>query len=221
MERWSRHRYAILAPFLVLALITLVGGILNGATARGRLIDDYTDVGVKDGVLSVGQRKAWSGEDGAYVFENVPRTAPIRVDAPGYLVVRTVPSHGGDVRLAPLSITIQVDVEGSEPVERVTTAQIRQETRILGQVNASGNTVISPHPGRDAKLIVCAQGFQTKEVVARGVLMTVALVKDAAGDCPPLPTPTPDPNAPSPSPSPAASPAVPPAASPSPSPTGR
>lgn len=211
-----RHRYALLLPFAALVLAALIGGIVNGVTARGRLVDDYTDQGVKDGVLSVGQRKAWSGEDGAYVFENVPRTAPIRVDAPGYLVIRTVPSQGGDVRLSPLSITFQVNVAGSEPLEPVTTAHIRQGTRVLGQVNAGGNTVVSPHPGRDAKLIVCAQGFQTQEIAARGVLTTVALLKDPGGNCPPLPTPTPNPNAtPLPSPSPAA-PSASPSASPSP-----
>ena len=217
MERWSRHRYALALPFLVFVLVALVGGILNGATARGRLVDDFTDDGVKDGKLSLGLRSTWSAEDGSYVFENVPRTTAIRVDAGGYLRT-SAPATGGEVRLSPLSVTVQVNEEGASPVIGVASAQLRQGTRVLGTANPTGGTVISPHPGRDAKVIVCAKGFATKEVTVRGVTLVVELRRDAAGDCPPLPTPTPDPNAtPSPSPSPAASPA----ASPSPSPTGR
>jgi hypothetical protein len=221
VERYQRHRYALVLPFVALVLVTLIGGMLNGVTARGTIVDDFTNEGVKDAQLSIAQigtsqRLAWSGEGGAYVFENVPRTTRLRIDAGGFLRA-SAPPEGGEVRLTPLSITIQVDVEGTDPPERVPQAQVRQETRILGNANASGNTVISPHPGRDAKLIVCRKGFQTKEVVARGVALTVALKADEAGDCPPLPTPTPDPNAtPSPSPSPSASPSAAPSPSPSP-----
>ena len=217
MERWLRHRYALVLPFVAFVLVAFVGGIVNGATARGRLLDDFTGDGVKDGRLSVGLRSAWSADDGSYVFENVPRTTSIRVDAGGYLRT-SAPAPGGDVRLSPLSVTVQVNDEGVTPVVGVPSAQIRQETRLLGTANTSGNTVISPHPGRDAKVLVCAKGFASKEVAVRGVTLVVELRRDAAGDCPPLPTPTPDPNAtPSPSPSPAATPAP----SPSPSPTGR
>ena len=215
MERWLRHRYALVLPFIAFVLVALVGGIVNGATARGRLLDDFTGDGVKDGRLSVGLRSAWSAEDGSYVFENVPRTTSIRVDAGGYLRT-SAPAAGGDVRLSPLSVTVQVNEAGSDPLKGVAGAQIRQGTRVLGTMNPSGNTVVSPHPGRDAKVTICAAGFRTTEFTVRGVTLVVELPRDAAGDCPPLPTPTPDPNAtPSPSPSPAASPA------PSPSPTGR
>lgn len=217
MERWSRHRYALVLPFVLFVVVALVGGIVNGATARGRLLDGFTEEGVKDGQLSVGLRSTWSGEDGSYVFENVPRTTSIRVDAGGYLRT-SAPATGGDVRLSPLSVTVQINEEGVTPVVGVPSAQIRQETRLLGTANTSGNTVISPHPGRDAKLLICAKGFASKEVTVRGVTLVTTLARDAAGDCPPLPTPTPDPNAtPSPSPSPAASPSP----APTPSPTGR
>lgn len=217
MERWSRHRYALLLPFVAFVLVALVGGLLNGVTVRGRLLDDYTDAPVKDGQLSIGVRRTWSAEDGSYVFENAPRTTPIKIDAGGYFRTNA-PPQGGDVRLAPNSITTQVNVEGASPVVGVPSAQIRQETRILATANNTGGANVNPHPGRDAKLIVCAKGFATKEVTAKGVTLVVELRRDEAGDCPPLPTPTPDPNAtPRPSPSPAASPSV----APSPSPTGR
>jgi len=217
MERWLRHRYALVLPFVAFVLVGLVGGILNGATARGRLVDDFTDAGVKDGHLTVGLRSTWSAEDGSYVLENVPRTTSIRVDAGGYLRT-SAPPVGGDVRLSPLAVTVQVNEAGVTPVVGVPSAQLRQDTRVLGTADTTGRTVISPHPGRDAKVLVCATGFASKEVTMRGVTLVIELSRDAAGDCPPLPTPTPNPNAtPSPSPSPSASPA----ASPSPSPTGR
>lgn len=215
MERWSRHRYALLLPFVAFVLVVLIGGIVNGMTVRGRLLDDFSGEGVKDGKLSVGLRSSWSAEDGSFVFENVPRTAGLRVDAGGYLVIRSAPL-GGDIRLAPLSVTVQVNEEGVSPSVGVPSAQIRQETRVLGTANTSGNTVISPHPGRDAKVSICAAGFRTTEFTVKGVILVAALPREAAGACPALPTPTPDPNAtPSPSPSPA------PSASPSPSPSPR
>lgn len=204
MERYQRHRYAVALPFLLFGLIALVGGPLNGATASGRIVDDYTGDPVKEAELSVGRRKTWSAEDGSYRFENVPRTASIRVDAGGYF--RTAaPPDAGDIRLGPNSVTAQVNVEGADPVVGVPAAQFRQELRLLATANPTGGASIVPHPGRDAKITVCAKGFKTKEVLVRGVTLVVLLAKDPAGDCPPLPTPTPNPNA-TPPPQPPASP---------------
>lgn len=218
MERYQRHRYALVLPFLLLAVITLAGGVLNGVTASGRLLDDYTGDPVKDGELTLGRRKAWSAEDGSFRMESVPRTTSIRVDAGGYFRTHA-PPEGGDVRLAPNSVTAQVNVEGADPVVGVPAAQFRQELRLLATANPTGGANIAPHPGRDAKLTVCAKGFKTKEVAVRGVTLVVLLARDPAGDCPPLPTPTPNPNAtPTPAPTPTPVPATP---APSPSPTGR
>ena len=174
MERWLRHRYALALPFVAFVLVALVGGIVNGTTVRGRLLDDYTGDGVKDGQLSVGLRRTWSAEDGSYVFENAPRTTPIKVDAGGYFRTNA-PPEGGDIRLAPNSITTQVNVEGETPVVGVPSAQFRQETRILATANNTGGANVNPHPGRDAKLIVCAKGFAMKEVTVRGVTLVVEL----------------------------------------------
>ena len=229
MERYQRHRYALVLPFILLALVMLVGGLANGVTAAGRLIDDYTSDPVKDGELTMGRRKAWSAEDGTFVMESVPRTTSIRVDAGGYFRTHA-PPEGGDVRLAPNSITVQVNVEGAEPVVGVPAAQIRQETRVLATANSTGGANVAPHPGRNAKVTICAKGYRTKEVTVSGVTLVVTLPRDETGDCAPLPTPTPNPNvtpipspgvSPSPgaSPLPAASPS--PGASPSPSPSPR
>lgn len=212
MERFQRHRYALALPFLLFGLIALLGGPLNGATASGRILDDYSGDPVKEAEISVGRRKTWSAEDGSYRLENVPRTTSIRIDAGGYF--RTAaPPDAGDIRLNPNSVTAQVNVEGADPVVGVPAAQFRQELRVLATANATGGASIVPHPGRDAKMTVCAKGFKTKEVAVRGVTLVVLLAKDPAGDCPPLPSPTPNPNA---------TPIPPPRSpSPSPSPTGR
>ena len=130
MERYQRHRYALVLPFLVLGVVALLGGLLNGVTASGRLLDDYTGDPVKDGELTLGRRKAWSAEDGSFRLESVPRTTSIRVDAGGYFRT-SAPPEGGDIRLGPNSITAQVNVEGADPVVGVPAAQFRQQLRVL------------------------------------------------------------------------------------------
>lgn len=212
MERYLRHRYALALPFLALALVLVIGGALNVVTARGRLIDDFTDRGVKDGKVTMGQRQVLSAEDGSFVMDGVPRTTGLRVDAGGYLRT-SAPPHGGDVRLSPLAVTVQVNVRDATPIEGVPAAQIRRENRLLTTMNPTGGGVITPHPGRDASVLICAKGFRSEQFPIRGVTLEVTLARDAAGDCPPLPSPSPAPGA---SPSPVApSPRAP---SPSPSP---
>lgn len=216
MDRYRRHRYALALPFLVLALAAVIGGVLNGVTVNGRLVDDYSEDPVKDGKISVGRRATWSGEDGSFTMENVPRTTSLRVEAGGYLIA-SPPPQSGEIRLAPLSVTVQVNIEATSPAEGVPSAQLRQEGRTLATANATGGAVVSPHPGKDAKVLVCAQGFASREVTVRGVTLVVTLRRDPSGDCPPLPTPSPSPTvSPSPGASPASSPS--PGASPSPSP---
>ena len=217
MEHYQRHRYALALPFLLFGVIALLGGLVNGATASGRIVDDYTGDPVKEAEIGVGRRKTWSAEDGSYRLENVPRTTSIRVDAGGYFRT-SAPPDAGDIRLGPNSITAQVNVEGADPVVGVPAAQFRQELRVLATANATGGASIVPHPGRDTKMTVCAKGYKTKEVTVRGVTLVVLLAKDPTGDCPPLPTPTPNPNA---TPTPPPAPAATPGASPSPSPSPR
>ena len=104
---------------------------------------------------------------------------------------------------------------GSNPVKPIANAEIRQGTTLLDKTIESGNKVVSPYPGKDAKLVICAVGYDQKEITVRGVVATVELTP-GTNACPPLPTPTPSPSpsrAPtdttpsaSPTPSPAASP---------------
>ncbi|HET8568325.1 MAG TPA: hypothetical protein VFM93_04995 [Candidatus Limnocylindria bacterium] len=204
MRDLRRHRYGLALPFIVLAVVAIVGGLLNGVTARGRLIDDFTDQAAKGGTVTHGVRAVAAGDDGSYEMTNVPRTSRLRVDAPGYLRT-SAPGAGGDIRLSPLSLTVQVNEAGTEPVKGVATAQFRRGTVIVGTTNTSGNTVIAPHPGKDGKLLLCAKDYETREITVQGVAMTIELRKQEGNDCPPLPTPSPAPGA-SPSPSPSPSP---------------
>lgn len=215
MRPQIRHRYALAIPFALLAFIVLVGGLFNAVDAQGRLLDDYTEEGVEGGSVKLGSRVTWSDATGVYAIEDVPRTARLRIEAPGYLIA-SAPPEGGVVRLTPLAVTIQVNEAGTNGQTGVAIAQIRIEdgSRTLGTTNVSGNTVISPHPGRDASVLVCALNYVTRVVPVEGVAQVIELTKSEGSDCPPLPTPSPGP-----SPSVTPAPSVTPTAEPSPSPS--
>ena len=139
----------------------------------------------------------------------------MQVDAPGYF--RTgAPTTLEEIRLNPISLTVVVKEAAVTPEKFIVKAEIRQNDKVLGTTNDSGNTVVSPHPGKDAQLLICAANYEPKTVAVHGVTLTVELVIGGSG-CPPLPSPSPSA---SPSASPGASPSAPaPSPSPSPSPT--
>ena len=217
-SRFRPYRLVSLAPVLLILLATLVGGWLNGIDMHGRVLDDFTNEPVGTaGVAKIthGSRSVTADPSaGTFVFPDLPRESKVSVDAPGYLR-QGVPTTQEEIRLAPLSFTIQVNEAGSNPVKPIANAEIRQGTTLLDKTIESGNKVISPYPGKDAKLLICAAGYDQKEITVRGVVATVELTP-GTNACPPLPTPTPSPSpsrAPtdttpsaSPTPSPAASP---------------
>jgi hypothetical protein len=210
----ARHRVVSLVPILLIGLATLVGGWLNGVDMRGHVVDDLTS----ESIGTAGAAKITHGartvtadpSTGTFVFPGLPRESRVSVDAPGYLR-QGVPTTQEEIRLAPLTFTIQVN-EAGNPDKHIAKADIRQGTTSLAITNDSGNQVISPYPGLDAKLLICADGYDQKEITIRGVVGTFELTP-GTNACPPLPTPTP-----SPSPSPGPSDSTP-SASPSPSPT--
>jgi hypothetical protein len=212
----ARHRVASLIPILFLALATVIGGWVNGVEMRGRVVDDLTN----DPVGTAGPAKVTHGarsviadpSTGTFTFPDLPRESRVAVDAPGYLR-QSVPTTQEEIRMAPLSLTIQVNEAGS-PDKHIAKAEIRQGTTLLGNpTNDGGNVVISPHPGKDAKLLICAEGYDQKEVTVHGVVATIELTP-GTNACPPLPTPTPSPSDSTPSASPSASPTPSPTASP-------
>jgi len=116
--------------------------------------------------------------------------------------------------MQPNSFTIQVN-EAGDPNKHIASVDIRQGTTVLGTTNEGGNKVLSPYPGKDAKLLLCAADYDQKEITIHGVLGTFELTP-GTNACPPLPTPTPSPSpspsdstpsaSPTPTPSPTASP---------------
>jgi len=198
---------------VLLALATVIGGWLNGVEMRGHVVDDLTSesVGVAGAAkITHGARTVTADPStGTFVFPDLPRESKVAVDAPGYL--RTgVPTTQEEIRLSPNSFTIQVN-EAGDPNKHIAKADIRQGTTVLNTTNDGGNIVISPHPGKDAKLLICAAGYDQKEITIHGVVGTFELTP-GTNACPPLPTPTPSPSpsestpSASPTPSPTASP---------------
>lgn len=206
-----RHRHAVALPFLVVALVVLAGGALNSIDVRGRVVDDLTDQPVKDTRIQHGVRAATSDANGEFSIPAVPRTSKFAVDAMGYLRQQVATTNAGEIRLKALSVTIYAYDETKTPDDRVKDPQARdpQSSKTIATGNQSGQIIIAPHPGRDAKVMVCGPGFEPRTVTVAGVLMQVGLKPGGAG-CPPLPSPSPAPGA---TPSPTA-PAPPPTSSP-------
>ena len=206
-----RHRYLIAAPFALLLIALLAGGIVNTTDASARIVDDLTDIGVKDATVTHGSRVVRTDANGDFTLTNVPRTSKYQIDALGYLRT-SAPTTAEEIRLKALSVTIYVYDETKAREDRVKAPQAwdPQGTKTLATGNDAGQIIIAPHPGKDAEVMLCAAGFERKVVKVVGVLMEVGVRPGGAG-CPALPTPSP---APAPTPSPTG-----PAASPTPSPT--
>ena len=204
-----RHRYLIAAPFVLMVVVMVVGGLLNTTDARARIVDDLTDKGVQDATITHGVRSAKTDANGEFLIPSVPRTSKYQVDAPGYLRT-SAPAYAEEIRMKPASVTLYAYDETKTQDDRVKNPHARdqQSTKTLATGNESGQIILAPHPGKDAKVLVCAEGFERKEITIDGVLMRVGLRPGGTG-CPPLPTPSPAPGA-TPSPSaPAPSPTAP------------
>jgi len=211
-----RHRYLVLGPFLLLIVVALVGGWLNTADVHARVLDDLTDKGIKDARITHGTRTTTTDPDGAFSLSNVPRTSKYQIDASGYLRT-SAPMSAEEIRMRPLSVTIYAYDDTKTQDDRVKNPQARdpENTKIVASGNESGQIIIAPHPGKNAQVLLCADGFERRVITVEGVLMQVGLHPGSAG-CAPLPSPSPAPGAsPSaPRPSPSASPAPSPTASP-------
>jgi len=200
-------------PILILFVATVIGGWVNTIDLHGRVVDDFTDSGIINASVTHGSRVVGTDVNGSFDFLNLPRQSRMRVDANAYLRT-SVPTTQDEIRMTPTSWTVQV-VEAGTTDKFVKNAGVRQGDTELANTHDAVNAVVSPHPGKNAKVMVCADGYQAKEVTVVGVLQTVELTPGSPG-CPPLPTPSPSP---SPSPSASGSPAASPGASPSPTPS--
>ena len=200
-------------PILVLVIATLIGGWVNTIDLHGRVVDDFTDKGIINASITHGSRAVGTDLNGSFDFPNLPRQSRMRVDANAYLRT-SVPTTQEEIRMTPTSWTALI-TEAGNPDKHIQKAEIRQGDTLLATSTEAVNTIVSPHPGKNAKVLICADGYQAKEVTVTGVLQTVELTPGSPG-CPPRPTPSPSP---SPSPSASGSPAASPGASPSPTPS--
>lgn len=212
MREYLRHRYAVFLPFALLALVTLVGGAVWSVDARGRVVDDASGEPVAEIVVSYGSRSTLSGPDGSYELRGLPRGARVSAQARGYSR-SSAPAEATELRLLPLTLTFEVKEEGAAPPKGVPNPEARQQGKAVGRGTKDGSMVVAPYPARGVPVLLCAEGFESREVTPKGVLMELTMKRKEGGACPPLP-----------SPSPAASPALSPtplSPSPSPSPSPR
>ena len=204
------RRWWIAAPLALVAVITVVGGWLNTTDARGRIVDDLTDKPVPSARVALGNRLVTTDATGEYELSTVPKTSKVQVDVPGYQRTQVPTTQSGDVRLTSLSVTIYAYDSTKTPDDRVPDPEARDvdNTKLLAAGNTAGQIVIAPHPGRNAQVLLCADGFSPTRVTVEGVLMQVPM--EPGPPCAPLPTPSPSPS-PTPSPSAGASPSGSPA----------
>ena len=212
--RW--HRYALLSPFVLILLVMLVGGAVNRVDAHGRIIDDTTNLPIAGVAVVYGSRSTQTGEDGAYVMENLPRGARLTTTHK-YYGRNDVGAEVPELRLVPLTITFEV--HDAATGKGIDTPEARQPDDVrVGKGSASGEMVVGPYPDRNTTVLICAKDYQPAKVTAKGNLMNVDLTSAAGQSCPPLKTPAPT-AAPSITPLPSGSAAPPPGASPSPTPS--
>ena len=217
MSRFAQFRYLIFLPFAVLLFGTWLGGyFLNTVTARGVVIDDTTNGPVGPILVTYGTRSYSTGDDSAYLFEFVPRGAQLRAQKPGYSV-GSASAEAAEMRLTPITLTFQVWQEGSDPKAGVPRPELWQDTTNFGKGTETGSVVAVPYPDRTKPMLVCAAGYDPKNVEVKGVTQEVFLKADPSD--PKAKCPTPPPPSPSPSPSASGSPSPAPSATPSPSPT--
>ncbi len=201
-------------PILVLVIATLIGGWVNTIDLHGRVVDDFTDKGIINASITHGSRAVGTDVTGSFDFPDLPRQSRMRVDANAYLRT-SVPTTQEEIRMTPTSWTALI-IEAGNPDKHIQKAEIRQGDTLLVTSTEAVNTIVSPHPGKNAKVLICADGYQAKEVTVTGVLQTIELTPGSPG-CPPRPTPSPSPSS-SASGSPAASPGASPSPTPSPTP---
>jgi hypothetical protein len=211
-SRW-RRRLAVL-PFVVLFLGTFFGGQFNRLDARGRIIDDTTNLPIADVTVSFGSRVTATDADGRYTIENVPRGAKIDTQH-RYYGKHTVSPEQTELRVSPLTITFEV--HDAYTGKGVDTPEARQpDDTQIGKGTTTGQMVVGPYPPLGSTILICAKNYQSASVKPAGYQMNVDLTPSAGSDCPPLKSP---PATPSPSPTavPSGSGAPAPSASPSPS----
>jgi hypothetical protein len=216
MPQYLRHRYLVYLPFAVFLLGTVVAGQLNGVDARGTVIDMSTREPVPDVPVIYGGKRTLSDATGHYELLGLPRGARISASPRFSYSAQSVAAEATTIELPPITMNLQVNQRNVVPSVGVKSPQARQGDKVLGTGTETGSMVIVPYPEVGSKILICADGYASVEIEARGVQKVVEMVTGGTG-CPPLPSPSPraTPSA-SPSGSPAGSPSATPSASPTP-----
>lgn len=219
-----RHRYLIFLPFVVLLLGTVIAGQFNAVDAHGVVVDGSTGSPVPNVKVSYGSRFTVTDKDGHYDLLNLPRGSRLLAQAQFSYGQATAAADATKIELPPITLNLQVNQKGSGnataspspiPPLGVKNPQVRQNDKVLGTGTDTGSVVVVPYPEVGSKLLVCAEGYTSTQIEARGISQTVELEFGGTG-CPPLPSPSPSgapsgsptasPTAPAPSPSPSATP---------------
>jgi len=215
------HRYLVIVPFVLMLLVTLVGGQVNRVDADGVVIDTSTGLPVPSVSVTYGKsfpRGSVTDEQGHYFIPNLPRDATLTTRINGYPPV-SAPATASKIEVTPGTLSVQVNEEGTTDT-RVPKVEIRQGDKVLTKCNVDpcGQLVVTVLDIVGQKALICAPDHDSKEIELKGVTLVTTLAKHEGAGCPALPSPSP---APSPSRSPSASPSVSPSAAPSapPSPT--
>ncbi len=212
MPTWLRHRHLVYLPFAVLLVGTIALGQLNSVDARGVAVDMSTGEPVKDVPIVFGSRQTVTDAEGRYELLSLPRGARVTARPRFSYSQQSVPAEATRIELPPITLNLQVNEKGTEPPKGVGKPEVRQNDKVLGTGTDTGSVVVVPYPEIGSKLLVCAAGYRSLEIEARGTIRTIELEFGGAG-CPALPSPSPSPGA-SPSGSPAPSPTASPTATP-------
>lgn len=137
-----------------------------------------------------------TGADGSYARSALPRGGRLVAQKAGYSRSSTA-AESSELRMVPLTLTFEVADETTGTGVEIPEARQPADVRI-GQGKASGKMVVGPYPNREKPVLICAKGYELKEVMAHGVLVDV-LLKPGGEGCPPLPTSPPPAQVPSPS----------------------
>jgi hypothetical protein len=188
-----RHRNYVYLLVLVVLAVTLVGGLLNDTTARGRVLDESTGDPITQALVTYGIRSVYTDTGGAFALEHLPRGARFTVQLRGYEPA-SAEAERTEIKLHPFSMSLTVtEKDSGDPAKPVAKPEIRQgDARLGGPGTDTGSVVAAPYPQIGSQLLVCAPGFDTTTIAARGGAaspLPVALPKGTAG-CPPLPTPS-------------------------------
>ncbi|MEK7863028.1 MAG: hypothetical protein AAB295_07170 [Chloroflexota bacterium] len=207
-----RHRDLVYLPFVVFFLGTVVSGQFNAVDARGVVVDASTGEPVKDVPIVFGKRQTISDDQGRYELRGLPRGSKITARPKFSYGQTSVLAEATRIELPPITLNLQVNQKGTDPAKGADKPQVRQGEKVLGTGTETGSVVVVPYPEVGAKLLVCAAGYHSLDIEARGTVRTIELEFGGTG-CPPLPSPSPIPGAspsgspsPSPSPSPTATP---------------